>query len=615
MIENIFLPIDASIYQAFSYGIISACSLPLGCLTILLWRPSDRAIAFLMAFGGGALLAALTIDLVASTLAKGDFYPLAAGCIIGGLIFIVLNQVVNNFGGFVRKASTHIHHIRRLKYRRFKEILSALKRIDVFKQLEKEELKTLSDDIYHWDIKKDTLIFSQGEPCDELYIIATGKVELLDPEEKVSSLFLEKHDDLGWLAFITGTPYRFTARASENTSLWVMPKTTFFNLLTNSPKLTRAIQLWLKSNTVKQYLQQHHYLSAETIADWCQLTTQQMMQNGHYQSAVQIEQNKPGFKKIALDLKGFKLFDGLPENEIETIANYLVYKKYAKGNMFFHEGEAADHFFIIDTGNVSVIDAFHRFSHSIDLSSLHVFGQNAFMTGGRYTMSAMAIESTSVWVLRKKEFNYLLIILPELAKQYLRNFQQKEIQHYLINRQKLSEDDATLWIRQTLKSLRKKQLINPVMSFHQGIKQHKGAPLGIWLGLMLDGIPEALVIGASLIHSGLGYSLLAGLFLSNYPEALSSSVGMRKQGMKFPVILFMWTSLMLMTGVLSVLGNIYFAGVGHEVFSFTEGLAAGAMLTMIAQTMLPEAYFKGGDIVGFSTLLGFLAAIFFKTLE
>ena len=85
--------------------------------------------------------------------------------------------------------------------------------------------------------------------------------------------------------------------------------------------------------------------------------------------------------------------------------------------------------------------------------------------------------------------------------------------------------------------------------------------------------------------------------------------------MKFPVILLMWTSLMLTTGILSALGNIYFAEVGHSVFSFTEGLAAGAMLTMIAQTMLPEAYFKGGEIIGFSTLLGFLAAIFFKTLE
>lgn len=72
---------------------------------------------------------------------------------------------------------------------------------------------------------------------------------------------------------------------------------------------------------------------------------------------------------------------------------------------------------------------------------------------------------------------------------------------------------------------------------------------------------------------------------------------------------------MLSTGLFSALGSIYFGEVSESVFAFTEGVAAGAMLTMIAQTMLPEAYLKGGDIIGFSSLLGFLAAIFFKTLE
>lgn len=609
------LSIDSAVYEAFLYGIISACSLPLGSLTTLLWKPSDLAIAFLMAFGGGALLAALTIDLVASTLAKGDFYPLAIGCISGGLVFIALNQIVNDFGGFVRKASTHIYHIRRLKYHRFKTILSAVKRVDVFKQLKNEDFKTLTEEIYHWDVKQDTLIFSQGEPCDELYIIASGRVELLDPEEKVSSLFLEKNDDLGWLAFITGTPYRFTARATENTSLWVLPRTPFINLLATSPKLTEAVQHWLKNDKVKNYLLQYHHLPVNTINDWRNLAAQQITQNGFYHSAVQIEHNKDAFKKKAAFIKDFEILTNLPESELDTVANHLVYKKYAKGNTFFHEGEAADHMFIIDTGSVSIIDAFDRFSHSIDLMSNDTFGDNAFMTGGRYTMSAIALDPTSVWVLRKKEFNYLLMILPELARRYKSYLQQPKILHYLIHRQKLSKDNAELWVKNAAKNLTQGVEIKPVMAFHTGIHQHKGAPLGIWLGLMLDGIPEALVIGASLIHSHMGYSLLAGLFLSNYPEALSSSVGMRKQGMKFPIIILMWTSLMLITGILSALGNIYFAGVGHSVFSFTEGLAAGAMLTMIAQTMLPEAYFKGGEIIGFSTLLGFLAAIFFKTLE
>ncbi len=69
------------------------------------------------------------------------------------------------------------------------------------------------------------------------------------------------------------------------------------------------------------------------------------------------------------------------------------------------------------------------------------------------------------------------------------------------------------------------------------------------------------------------------------------------------------------TGIGAVFGNMFFANAPAMLFSFIEGIAAGAMLTMIAETMLPEAYFKGGSIVGISTLLGFLTPIYFKTME
>jgi zinc transporter ZupT len=117
-----------------------------------------------------------------------------------------------------------------------------------------------------------------------------------------------------------------------------------------------------------------------------------------------------------------------------------------------------------------------------------------------------------------------------------------------------------------------------------------------------------------MLHHGVSLSLIAGLFLSNYPEALSSSVGMRQQGISYPRILSMWTSLMLITGMGAALGTLCFREAPEVLYSFVQGIAAGAMLTMIAETMLPEAYFKGGSVVGFSTLLGFLAAIFFKSI-
>ena len=88
--------LESVAFSAFLMGIISTCSLPMGTLTTKFWTPGDRFVAWLMAFGGGALLAALTLDLVGSALSKGHFYPMAMGAMIGGLMFIGLNQR-NNF--------------------------------------------------------------------------------------------------------------------------------------------------------------------------------------------------------------------------------------------------------------------------------------------------------------------------------------------------------------------------------------------------------------------------------------------------------------------------------------------------------------------------------------
>jgi len=117
-----------------------------------------------------------------------------------------------------------------------------------------------------------------------------------------------------------------------------------------------------------------------------------------------------------------------------------------------------------------------------------------------------------------------------------------------------------------------------------------------------------------MLHANVSLSLIAGLFLANFPEAFSSSLGMREQGYSFNRILTMWSSLMIFTGIGAWLGSVFFVGVELTTFSLVEGLAAGAMLTVIAETMLPEAYYRGGSVTGISTLLGFLAAIFFTTL-
>jgi zinc transporter ZupT len=160
---------------------------------------------------------------------------------------------------------------------------------------------------------------------------------------------------------------------------------------------------------------------------------------------------------------------------------------------------------------------------------------------------------------------------------------------------------------------------------------HDNAAVAIWLGNLLDGLPESFVVGTVLIatvsasmQAGtpivfwdvLPYTLLAGLFLSNLPEALSSSAQMRMQGMSVQRILFMWLSLVLMTGLAAALGALMGEWVPHNAMVFIEGLAAGAMLTMICAAMLPEAtHLAPPNWVGLATLSGFFSALLFKVLE
>jgi zinc transporter ZupT len=225
----------------------------------------------------------------------------------------------------------------------------------------------------------------------------------------------------------------------------------------------------------------------------------------------------------------------------------------------------------------------------------------------------MATQPTRLWVLRKSDLERLLPktqVFREQVKQFL---QQHELGSYLQSKLHFDHDKSTRFIQSALKTIDRGQGIPAASALSHHLEAHSGAAIAIWLGIMLDGIPESLVIGASMIHAQVSVSLIVGLFVSNFPEALSSSIGMRQQGFSAARILLMWTSLVLITGMGAAIGNVFFVEAKPSIFALIEGIAAGAMLTMIAQTMLPEAYFKGGGIVGFATLLGFLAAIISKS--
>lgn len=418
--------------MAFWFGAFSALSLPLGALLGVWIKLPPRAIAGLMAFGAGALLAALTLQLIGPAIERSGFSPIAIGCMIGCAVFVILDQILNSQGAFLRKTSTMVSHLRKKKQRHVTDMIDRLSKTDILRSLPPEEIQEILPHIEERKFAAGMRIFAQDDIGDAMYIVKSGKVRIEHENpgagtDKIASL--GPGETFGEMALLWNAPRAATAVAENEAMVWEIHRDDFNELLGASPKLKSAVA---------------------ALAD---------------------ERKKTGKLPIA--------------------PNAEEWKDRAMGSL-----------------------------------------------------SADAFRPTNVEI--------------------------KQAEH-----------------------------------------AGGGAAFAMWLGVFLDAIPESLVIGASMIGSKVSMVLIAGVFLANLPESMSSSSLMKRRGIKTGKILWMWMSIMILTGAGALIGNLTFGAVHHTTHSIFEGLAAGSMLAMVAQTMLPEAYEQGGWLVGVMTVLGFLAALFF----
>mmetsp|Transcript_61566 Transcript_61566/g.194848 ORF Transcript_61566/g.194848 Transcript_61566/m.194848 type:complete len:183 (+) Transcript_61566:82-630(+) len=165
-----------------------------------------------------------------------------------------------------------------------------------------------------------------------------------------------------------------------------------------------------------------------------------------------------------------------------------------------------------------------------------------------------------------------------------------------------------------------------------GIAGFETKPLAVWLGILLDGLPESIVIGVHFsdllgaeeaaghldpkITKTIPYTLIAGLFLSNFPEALSSSMAMYKYGWSRLRTVSMWNTITVITSLGAGLGYAIASKLPSRALLFIQGVAAGAMLTMISSAMIPEAvHLCGPHKTGLSILAGFIIAVLAEMLN
>jgi zinc transporter, ZIP family len=135
------------------------------------------------------------------------------------------------------------------------------------------------------------------------------------------------------------------------------------------------------------------------------------------------------------------------------------------------------------------------------------------------------------------------------------------------------------------------------------------AGTGLALGAFLDGIPEQLVLGIGIATgAGVSIGLLVAIFVSNLPEAIGSSADMRAAKQKPGGIERLWIGVALVCAVATVAGYVIADAVSGNLHAAIDGFAAGALLVMLIDTMIPEAFKKAGDVAGLATVLGFAVA-------
>ena len=421
--------------SALAFGALSAGSLLLGAWTGIFLKPPPRVTAAVMAFGAGALFAALSLELIGEAVERlhGTFWPVGLGCVAGGLLFVSLDRLVNEAGGFLRKRSTLARRLRADRKKDVRRLLESLAKVPLFASLPPAEVRSLADQVTRVRCSSGTRIIRTGEPGAELYLVESGRLEVSRAGAKLA--VLGPGDMVGEMALLTGETRTADVAALADSVLLTLRKEAFDRLLASNPKLRAAVE--------------------------------------------------------------------------------------------------------------------------------HLSGQRR-----------EALEKAASTV------------------------------------------DPAAWARAAGSGDWKPSSLELDEAFAQaGGKKKGGAPMGIWLGILLDGIPESAVIGASMIGGGkASLALILGLFIANYPEALSSAVGMRKMGMSVWRITALWGSIVILTAVGAGIGNLAFRSAPAELVALFESLAAGSMLAMLAETMMPEAYEHGGSVTGMATILGFVAAVFLRVV-
>ncbi len=299
----------------------------------------------------------------------------------------------------------------------------------------------------------------------------------------------------------------------------------------------------------------------------------------------------------------------MPEAEKKILASMLTPSYAQPGDILCHEGDLGDYFYLIVSGEADVT----RKGKSLrQLVEGDIFGEMSLLTGEPRSATVIAQTPMELYQLGHDNFGRVLKSSPYLALALSRTLAHR-LQSSTDSRV-VAEKNLDRWRQRLMEQVEIDQLLAEDPLTIEGLVK-RSAPLAILVGTLLDNIPESAVIGINAGNEQFTWSFLLAVFISNFPEALSSAAGMRQAGTAKSMILGLWIGIVLLSGFFAMAGYFLQNTMSELWVALTEAIAGGAILAMLASTMMPEAYELGGSSVAYSTIAGFLLGFFITSFN
>jgi zinc transporter ZupT len=299
----------------------------------------------------------------------------------------------------------------------------------------------------------------------------------------------------------------------------------------------------------------------------------------------------------------------LPPEEVERILPCVRNRHLDGGEILFRAGDAGDALYIVARGKVDVLSGAAgepRDGHAggeklAELGEGQAFGEMALLSGEPRTATIQSAAQTDLLEIGREDFDRLLLNDRQLATAVERLSHERALKNL-----SSGAGNPARWAKVAASNLEhlSKSEAEKIL-----LEASHGAGMAIVLGNILDTIPGCLVIGAKFAGlATLSITLIMGMFIGGIPEAAASASMLKRAGYS-PLAIFGLWSAVLVAGIVAAAAGKIFVGSGSHVAIFSQAVAGGAVLALVAHAMIPESIHEGGSLVVLPTVAGFLFAL------